>query len=216
MQQNLEKISFRQGMQRIQWTPEFRMEAMWSLQRKNTKDLRYVSIWKFKLNRHRSKKRTSVPPGLHTLSRRRMHRKEEAQKRNIRQKDHVLYLSKGRRIIDLGKKPMKFKGLSQRKTKSKYHKTQKSQIKVIVTEILKRLRKSKEKGLGICFHIFTKVVYRIAIWEESQNHCSYSRKCGTEVPRRSVCTVKTCTFIPWSNFTAYEAVVFQKQKLGTL
>jgi hypothetical protein len=72
-----------------------------------------------------------------------MHRKEEAQMRNIRQKDHVLYLCKGRRIIDLGKKPMKFKGLSQRKTKSKYHKTQKSQI-------------SKEKGLGICFHIFTK------------------------------------------------------------
>ena len=183
------------------------MEAMWSVQRKNTTDHRYVKVWKFKLNRHRSKKRTSVQPRLHTLPWRRMHRKEEAQKGNIRQKDHVLYLCKGRRIIDLGKKPMKCKGLSQRKTKSKYHETQKSQIKVIVTEILKRLRKSKEKGLGICFHIFTKVVYRIAIWEESQNHCSYSRKCGTKVPRRSVCTVKTCTFIPWSNFVTCQAVL---------
>ena len=161
---------------------------MWSLQKANTKDLRFIKPWKFKLNRHRSKRWTSVRSELHTLPRRKMRRKKEAQERNDRQKDPVLYLCQRRKIVNLGKKPMKSKGLSQRKTRSKYHKTQKSQIKVIVTEILKRLRKSKEKGLGICFHIFTKVVYRIAIWEESQNHCSYSRKCGTKVPRRSVCT----------------------------
>ena len=35
--------------------------------------------------------------------------------------------------------------------------------KSLSEKFCKRLRKSKEKGLGICFHIFTKVVYRIAI-----------------------------------------------------
>ena len=66
----------------------------------------------------------------------------------------------------MGKKSIRrLESKGKRKFKSKLTKTLKSQIKVIVTEILRKATKSKskEKGLGICFHIFTKVVYRIAI-----------------------------------------------------
>ena len=173
------------------------MEAMWSVQRKNTTDHRYVKVWKFKLNRHRSKKRTSVQPRLHTLPWRRMHRKEEAQQGNIRQEDNVFSVCKGRRNTCMGKKSIRrleSKGKTSQKT-IKTHKLWRVNWKSLSKNFREKLQKQKQrKRLRNLFSHFHKVVYRIAIWEESQNHCSYSRKCGTKVPRRSVWTY----ILPWS------------------
>jgi hypothetical protein len=51
--------------------------------------------------------------------------------------------------------------------------------------------KSKEKGLGSVF-TFSQSGLPYSHQKRIFNHCSYSRWCGTKVPRRSVCTDILC------------------------